>query len=146
MGRANEYLKGSISSTNINRKVKNATPLIYDGIEFKSKLEAYCYRNLVKHGVFAEYENVIFTIIEPFEYNGQKIRSMTFKPDFVGDNFVIECKGFMNDAFPLRWKVFKYYLYRNNFKYDLYLPRNMKNVDTVIEDIVAKRNTNLNGR
>jgi len=102
MGRASKYVRRSISSTSTNKKVKNATPIICDGIEFKSKLEAYCYRNLAKHGIPAKYESVTFTIIEPFEYNGQKIRHMTFKPDFVGSNFVIECKGFMNDAFPLR--------------------------------------------
>lgn len=143
MGRTNKYIRSPVSSTDVNKKVKNATPITYNGIEFKSKLEAYCYKSLVKRNIPVEYESTTFTIIEPFEYNNQKIRHMTFKPDFVGDDFVIECKGFMNDAFPLRWKVFKYYLYRNNFKYDLYLPRNMKNVDTVVEDIVAKREMSI---
>ena len=143
MGRTNKYIRSPVSSTDVNKKVKNATPITYNGIEFKSKLEAYCYKSLVKRNIPVEYESTTFTIIEPFEYNNQKIRHMTFKPDFVGDDFVIECKGFMNDAFPLRWKVFKYYLYQNNFKYDLYLPRNMKNVDTVVEDIVAKREMSI---
>ena len=81
-----------------NKKVKNATPLEYDGINFKSKLEMYCYKLLKENQIPVEYENVKFQILEPFVYNDEKIRGMTFLPDFVGDTFVVECKGFMNDA------------------------------------------------
>lgn len=126
----------------LNKKVKNATPLDYDGISFKSKLEMYCYKLLRENKIPVEYEVVKFPILDAFSYNEEKIRGMTFTPDFVGDNFVIECKGFMNDAFPLRWKLFKYYLYKNQFRYDLYLPRNKKDVEKVVQQIVS----NLKGR
>lgn len=42
----------------INQKVKNATPNIYDGIEFKSKLETYVYKQLKAHNLKAEYEPI----------------------------------------------------------------------------------------
>ena len=125
-----------------NKKVKNATPLEYDGISFKSKLEMYCYKLLKETNIPVEYEVVKFQILDPFTYNEENVRGMTFTPDFVGDNFVVECKGFMNDAFPLRWKLFKYHLYKNKLRYDLYLPRNKKDVEKVVHEIV----NNLKGR
>ena len=123
----------------VNKKVKNATPGTYDKINFKSKLEVYCYQQLKKHNLEANYEPIKFTILESFIYNGEKVRPMTYTPDFVGEDFVIEVKGNMNDSFPLRWKIFKYFLFRNGLKYDLYLPRNKKDVDKAIQDILEKR-------
>ncbi len=81
-----------------NKKVRNATPLFYDGIKFKSKLEVYCYNKLKENNIKAPYEENTFTIIDNFIYNGEKVRKMTYKPDFVGKDFVIECKGKANDA------------------------------------------------
>ena len=123
-----------------NKKVKNATPTIVDGIRFRSKLEVYTYEQLKKHKIIAEYENVKFTLLDSFRYNNEAVRPMTYTPDFVGDDFIIECKGFRNDAFPLRWKLFKYFLYMNKLKFDLYLPKNRREVDEVIETILEKKN------
>lgn len=135
-------VSGIESHSTPNKKVKNATPLEYDGISFKSKLEMYCYKLLQENHIPVEYEVEKFTILDSFVYDKERVRGMTFTPDFVGDNFVVECKGFMNDAFPLRWKLFKYYLYRNQLRYDLYLPRNKKDVEKVVQEIVS----NLKGR
>lgn len=135
-------VSGTQDHSTSNKKVKNATPLEYDGISFKSKLEMYCYKLLRENNIPVEYEVEKFQILKPFAYNEEAVRGMTFTPDFVGDNFVVECKGFMNDAFPLRWKLFKYYLYSNKLRYDLYLPRNKKDVETVVQEIV----NNLKGR
>lgn len=133
---------GVISHSTLNKKVKNATPLEYNGIHFKSKLEMYCYKLLKDYNVPVEYEVEKFPVLDPFVYNGEKVRGMIFTPDFVGDNFVVECKGFMNDPFPIRWKLFKHYLYKNQLRYDLYLPRNKKDVEKVVQEIV----NNLKGR
>ena len=108
----------------------------YDGIKFRSKLEVYCYTQLQEHNIKAEYESTVYTLVEAFKFNGENVRKMTYKPDFVSDTFVIECKGRPNDAFPLRWKLFKYYLYKNNINLTLYLPRNRKDVDAVIQNIL----------
>lgn len=129
-------VSGKDNHSTSNKKVKNATPLEYNGISFKSKLEMYCYKLLQENKVPVEYEVVKFQILDPFSYNGEKVRAMTFTPDFVGDTFVVECKGFMNDAFPLRWKLFKYHLWKNQLRYDLYLPRNKKDVEKVVTEIV----------
>jgi hypothetical protein len=135
-------VSGEIIHSTSNKKVKNATPLNYNNVSFKSKLEMYCYKLLKENNIPVEYETVKFQILDPFIYNEEKIRGMTFTPDFVGDNFVVECKGFMNDAFPLRWKLFKYHLSKNQLRYDLYLPRNKKDVEKVVQEIV----NNLKGR
>ena len=121
-----------------NQKVRNATPNEYDGIAFKSKLEVYCYKQLKKYKLRPEYEKIAFTIIPEFTYDGEKVRKMTFTPDFVGKNkdYVIECKGYANESFPLRWKIFKYHLLTNNIKYNLYLPHNPREVDEVIEKLL----------
>jgi len=135
-------VSGEESHSTSNKKVKNATPLEYDSVSFKSKLEMYCYKLLKENNIPVEYEVVKFQILDPFVYNDEKVRGMIFTPDFVGDNFVVECKGFMNDAFPLRWKLFKHHLMRNQLRYDLYLPRNKKDVEKVVLEIV----NNLKGR
>jgi hypothetical protein len=135
-------VSGITDHSTSNKKVKNATPLEYSGFSFKSKLEMYCYKLLKENNIPVEYEVVKFQILDPFVYNGEKVRGMIFTPDFVGDNFVVECKGFMNDAFPLRWKLFKHHLAINQLRYDLYLPRNKKDVEKVVLEIV----NNLKGR
>ena len=65
---------------------------------------------------------------------------MTYTPDFVGDKWIIETKGNPNDAFPLRWKLFKKYLVDHDLIYDLYVPRNHKQIDETIKQI--KENVN----
>lgn len=122
-----------------NKKVRNATPTDYDGIHFRSKLEVYCYKQLQKFKIEAEYEPIRFTILDSFRYDGKAVQAMTYTPDFVGKDFIIEVKGHANESFPLRWKVFKHFLHNNNLKYNLYLPRNKKDVDNVIKDILKKK-------
>ena len=116
-------------------KVKNATPNIYDGIKFKSKLETYTYKKLKEAKIKANYEPTHFELIPKFEYQGEKVRAMTYLPDFVGKDFIIECKGLMGDSFPLRWKIFKYTLMKQNSNYKLYLVRNQKQVDELINKL-----------
>lgn len=119
-------------------KVRNATPNIYDGIKFRSKLETYTYKKLKEAGIDAEYESTHFELIPKFEYNGEKVRAITYLPDFVGKNFIIECKGLVTDSFPLRWKIFKYYLKQENKDYKLFLVRNQKQVDEMVNELSKK--------
>lgn len=138
IGVTNKKVTSSISKKKKKRAFNNAEAVLYEGYNFKSKLEKYTYLKLKEHNIKAEYESTTFTLIEPFEYNGKKLRAMTYTPDFVGNNFIIECKGFPNMAFPLRWKMFMYSLHKKNIYYDLYLPHNHKEVDEVIKTIKEK--------
>lgn len=119
-------------------KVRNATKVEYDGIKFKSKLELYCYKKLKENKIKATYEGETFTIIDAFEYKGEKVRKATYKPDFVGKEFIIECKGHANDAWPIRCKLFKRYLYNNNSNIDYYIVKNKKQIDEVVETIYKR--------
>ena len=118
-------------------KVKNAKKSTYDGKNFQSNLELYCY------------EETTFTIFDALVYpqacyegtakklynKGSKIRPITYTPDFVDPNgkWIIETKGYANESFPLRWKLFKKHLKDNNKQYVLFMPRNKKQVDEVVE-------------
>ena len=96
---------------NSKGRVKNATKVDAYGLHFRSKLELYTYEAFMKAGIPVKYEPKHFTLLKSFEFLGQKIRPITYLPDFIGRNFIVECKGLMGDSFPLRWKLFKYYLY-----------------------------------
>jgi len=60
---------------------------------------------------------------------------MTYKPDFVGKDFIIECKGNITDSFPLRWKIFKYSLHLQDSNYKLFIVRNHKQIDETIQTL-----------
>ena len=115
----------------INRRKKSATgsvrskKQVIDGIEFASSLEAYTYRKLKESGLEFGYETRTFELLPSFRFphtyyastpkkkelvnkTDKVVRSITYTPDFVGDKWVIETKGFVpsNHSFPLRWKLF----------------------------------------
>ena len=122
-------------------RVKNATKVDKYGIHFRSKLECYTYEALTNAGIKVKYEPKHFTLLNKFEYLGEKIRPITYLPDFIGayknKKFIIECKGLIGDSFPLRFKLFKHYLKRHKSKYKCYLVRNHKQVSDMINDILT---------
>ena len=120
-------------------KVKNATAVDAYGLHFRSKLELYTYEAFTKAGIPVKYEPKHFTLLPKFEYLREKIRPITYLPDFIGRGFIVECKGLMGDSFPLRFKLFKYYLKKHRSKYKCYLVRNHKQVDEMIEDIIKNQ-------
>ena len=139
--------------TTTNKKIKNAENVIYDGIKFRSKLEVYCYKKLKEEGLSFKYEDKTYNLIPTFKYKFKMyepykdgtnwflseklslIRGMSYTPDFVNEDehWIIECKGRANDAFPLKWKLFKYLLSQLNLDFDLYLPKNQKHIDECIK-------------
>ena len=64
-----------------------------------------------------------------------KVRDITYTTDFVDPNgkWIIEVKGFANDVFPIKWKLFKNHLMENGYTYALFLPKNQKQVLETIE-------------
>jgi Protein of unknown function (DUF1064) len=126
-----------------NVKVKNATPNEFDGIKFRSKLETYTYKKLKENGISADYEKHKYILLSSFTFHDEKIRDWTYTPDFTNPHtkkedvkWIIEIKGFMNDVFPVKWKMFKAHLKamgREEVK--LFLPKNQKEVLQAIEEI-----------
>lgn len=134
-----------------------AKKISYDGINFASGLERYTYMALKKARLFEGYENEVFQLIDGFSFKNQsyekqsngkgdyinrgqkKILGIKYTPDFVGKDFIIECKGRANESFPLRWKLFKLWLTKNNIGKTLYKPQNQKEVDLTVQLIKNNR-------
>ena len=130
--------------------------VVCDGITFASSLEKYMYQALKEAKIKAEYEGEKYTLIEGFEFNvesherqsngkgeftnrgNKKILPIKYTPDFVGNEFIIECKGRANESFPIRWKLFKKFINRCYPHVTLYKPQNQKECDMVIELIINK--------
>lgn len=116
-----------------NKKIKNASKLICDNISFKSNLEVSVYKHLLQAGFKPKYEEETFTLIDNFTptvpFYGRigkdknlvadmrKIRSVKYTPDFIiettGKKVFIEVKGFENDVFYLKKKLFRRWLENN---------------------------------
>ena len=127
--------------------------VICDGITFASGLEKYMYLALKKAKIKADYEGETFTLISNFEFNtasyerqsngkgefknrgNKKILPIKYTPDFIGKGFIIETKGRANEAFPMRWKLFKHYA-EHNLNSILYKPQNQKECDETIKLIL----------
>ena len=95
-----------------------------DGITFASGLEKYMHLALKKAKIQAGYEGHTYEIFPAYQFdssayercaNGKgeykdrghkKILNISYTPDFMGQGFIIECKGRANESFPLRWKMF----------------------------------------
>lgn len=110
-----------------NKKVKNATEIVFDGIKFKSKLELAFYKILTQAGLNPQYERKTYLLWEgckptvPFytrdkktkllKLDDVKLRNMTYTPDFTFDYngrlIIVEAKGKENDTYPLKRKLFR---------------------------------------
>lgn len=137
-----------------------AKKISYDGINFASGLERYTYMALKKEKLFEGYENEVFQLIEGFNFNNEsyekqsngkgeyinrgqkKILGIKYTPDFVGKDYIIECKGRANESFPIRWKLFKLWLTKNKIGKTLYKPQNQKEVDRTVMLIKENRKRN----
>lgn len=113
-----------------NKKIKNAHPLEYEGIQFKSQLEKTAYITLKEAGFPVEYEPKKITIWKGFkptvpfydknnttrllQLQMRKLIDITYTPDFMFEyknhTIIIEIKGFANETFPIKKKVFRAWL------------------------------------
>jgi len=134
-----------------------AKKITYDGINFASGLERYTYMALKKEKLFEYYEGEVFQLIESFDFSNEsyekqangkgdytnrgskKVLGIKYTPDFTGKDYIIECKGRANESFPLRWKLFKLWLTKNNIGKTLYKPQNQKEVDLTVQMIKNNR-------
>ena len=134
-----------------------AKKISYNGISFASGLERYTYIALKKNKLYEGYENETFQIVESFQFpnisyekqanskgeyvnrGSKKILGIKYTPDFIGKDYIIECKGRPKESFPLRWKLFKLWLTKNNIGKILYKPQNQKEVDRTIALIKEHR-------
>lgn len=141
----------------INKKVKNAKTHEYDGVKFKSGLELFAYKTLKENDIPFTYQPDKTVLLASFKINfdcyedigkiyrddSKKIikstkrfdkvdtvREISYTPDFAcpDGSWIMETKGFANDSFPLRWKMFKRILNFAEFQGILMKPENQKEI------------------
>ena len=113
-----------------NKKIKNATPLDYKGIHFKSTLEVSIFKALEENNLEPHYEENTYVLIAgwkpkiPFfrkdkktrklALENKKIISIKYTPDihFMWGNYTVfvEVKGRENDVYYLKKKLFRRFL------------------------------------
>tara|TARA_R110000765_G_scaffold297226_1_gene392311 strand:- start:99 stop:548 length:450 start_codon:yes stop_codon:yes gene_type:complete len=129
----------------------NSKKITIDGITFASGLEKYMYQALKDAKIKTQYEGKTFVVAEGFNFpntsiercgNGKgefkdrgnkKILPIKYTPDFIGDGFIIECKGRANESFPIRWKLFKKVVSSEHPHVIIYKPQNHKECDETIK-------------
>ena len=132
----------------------NSKKITVDGITFASGLERYMYQALKDAKIKAQYEGKTFVVSEGFDFpntsiercaNGRgefkdrgnkKILPIKYTPDFIGDGFIIECKGRANESFPIRWKLFKKVVSSEHPHVIIYKPQNQKECDQTVKSIL----------
>lgn len=149
------------TSLHENKKIKNASPLEYDGISFKSKLEKMIYQTLKEQGFPVEYESHKFVLWQGFrptvpfydkdkstrmlKLESKKIIDITYTPDFVfiynGVLVVIEAKGMENDCFYLKKKMFRKWLednYPKSIYFEIYTKKQLLQAINIIKNLSQK--------
>lgn len=138
--------------------ISKAKKYTYRGVEYKSGLEKYMAQLLYENKIKFQYEPEKFVVQPKFKFEsesyerqsnskgdfknrGEKIvLPITYTPDFVGDNFIIETKGYANESFPMKWKMFKYLVHNELMNVILYKPQTRKECDETIKLILSKIN------
>lgn len=106
-----QYLKQKASERkSANKKVKNATPTQTDGRSFASKLEAAVYQMIKFREMAGELE-----LLQCQDHVRLTDAEILYIPDFkclnlkTGEVMWIEAKGFANDVWPLKKRLWKTY-------------------------------------
>ena len=148
----------------MNNKVKNAQIIEYKEITFKSKLDLMAYKLLEEKGFNPQYEQNTFIIWQGFKpvvpfftknkarqiiNNNKKLINITYTPDiyfeYQGYKVIIEMKGFTNDVYPIKVKLFRKYIEQlqdsNNYLlFELYTKQQLLTAIQIIEEYGKTRN------
>ena len=131
-----------MEAVKINNKYKNT-----NDSEYRSQLERYCALKLAENNIPFCYECWKVKLLDTFKYpsvektgkifkNLELVRPITYQPDFVGDDWVIETKGQRTPDFKIKWKMFKHFLNMHELGIRIYMPTNQKEVNESILDIL----------
>lgn len=127
-----------------------AVSVMEEDIRFRSKLELNIYRKLRKEGFNPEYEQKTFVLWEGFKparifydknmkRDSGKIRDITYTPDFTlvynGYTVFIEAKGYENDIYPIKKKLFRALMEKMPEKTIFFEVRNLKGLECAMKTI-----------
>ena len=93
-------------------RIQGVTSKEYNGIKYRSTLEANTAEMFDRLGIPFEYETKKITLLEGFHspFQKEKVRAIHYTPDFIIKNsIIIECKGFATPEWNNKKKyIFKY--------------------------------------
>ena len=94
---------------NVNREAD------YGGRHFRSTLEAQTAKTLDAMGIPYDYEKRKIELVEGFRspFQKEKVRSITYTPDFEIGPIILECKGFETPEWKIKKKLLFKYLQEN---------------------------------
>jgi hypothetical protein len=147
------------------KKGKKAGPVkskavLCDGVAFKSGLEKNMHLVLKSNGIDNKYESMKFQLVDSFvmkntcyerQANGKgefqdrgqkKVQGTTYTPDFIIYNSdkdivaIIETKGRANEAFPIKWKIFRQQMSATMPEVLLFKPQNIAECETTAKKIL----------
>lgn len=123
-----------------NRKVRNAAKTEQDGIVFDSRLECHMHNLLTTHGIGFLFQKR-YTLQEPFEYNGEHIRAITYTLDFYLPDYdlAIDTKGIATQQGQLRIKMLKRLFADLGRTTTIELPKTKAECDTLVARIIENR-------
>jgi len=100
----------------------------YKGVKYRSTLEADTAEVLDTLGIPFEYEKRKITLLDSFRcpFQKDKVRAITYKPDFVIGPIMLECKGFETPEWKNKKKYIFKYLMENEPSTIFYQIKNCK--------------------
>lgn len=140
-----------------NKKVKNATTVIYNGMKFRSITESRMYKVMIEEGFTPDFEPQSFILWDgcylqkPYYFEGEpvvtkngypkKLIDWTYTPDFIITlgccTFIIEAKGNPNDLWPYKRKLFLKHIdkMKNTYFFEVRTIKGLKKTLSVIKSI-----------
>ena len=97
-------------------RIQGVTEKVYNGVKYRSTLEANTAEILDLLGLPFEYEKRRITLLEGFRcpFQKDKVRAITYTPDFIIGPIMLECKGFETPE----WKNKKKYIFKYLMEYE----------------------------
>ena len=125
----------------VNRKIKNAKPKVYNGVTYRSGLEADMAKVLDENQVPFKYEPFKIVLLPAFKYLNKSLREWTYTPDFVVfNNIIIEVKGFPNDTWGIKKKMILKHIVDSGYKYEFYEVKNKTQMVNLIKELKERNN------
>ena len=126
--------------------IGKARATTYNGIAFKSKLEAQVYRLFSNYNIPLDYEKERFCLLPPTPLSykviqsnkGKKtLRAIHYTIDFSNKDLLIEVKGYSNIAWELRFKLLLNHLEKTGNTRAVYVIRSLAEAKKLITDLLS---------
>lgn len=147
----NEPFSGPVE----NKKIKNAKKVDQHGnpvqnvqewrkthpndLLFDSTLEWKVWHSLIIAKIPFKLKETI-ELQPAFNFNGEKIRPITWTPDFTIENacLFIDAKGYPNDSWPMKLKMVKFAMWRLGQEYSVYTIQQHSHITELLMAIDAR--------